>query len=366
MKGNEKMSKTKKRGRTIERLPSGNYRVLVDLGRDLNGRRVRKSVTAPTELEVLKKAEELKEHSTRTYTDYTVKEALDMYIQSVENIRAASTIYGYKCKARTRLTLLHNKKIGELTLIDIRQAVDYDVAQGSIGYKTLHDAYALIYAAASALGVQLPPIKRVPFPPKQTLEKKLPAMREVIDILKGSSVFLPCMLALECGGLRISEVRGLKYSYIEEKDNKYYILVQKPRVCVDGKDVEKATTKTLGSTRRVYLPAYLYDEIQSLPHDSEDEYIIKDSYKSIYRRFKRLMKKHGYDIRLHDLRAIYATELKLLKVPKDIIMKQGGWSNSRVLDSVYTVISDEVCLEQMQIYHDNISSYLQDPPEIKQ
>lgn len=358
------MKKKTKYGRRPERLPSGNYRLIVECGRNANGKRVRKSITGSTEYEVWQKAKELKDNLNKPYTDYTVKEALDAYIQSVENIRAASTLYGYKSKAKKRLILLHDKKLSELTLIDITRAVDYDTAQG-IGYKTLHDSYALIYAAAYALGVSIPPIKKVPFPDKNEVERHLPTMEEAIHILKGSSVYLPCMLPLGCGGLRISEVRGLKYKDIEVKGNDYYILVHAPRVCVNGKDVEKKTTKTKGSTRRVLLPDYLYQEIQRKPHESEDEYIINESYRAISGRFQRLMRKNGYNIRFHDLRAIFATELKLLNVPKDIIMRQGGWTNSKVLDRVYTVISDEMCNEKMRSYYESLYSFLQDS-EVKQ
>ena len=355
----------KKISHSLHRLPSGNYRMIVDIGKDDNGKRIRKSVTASTEAEVMRKAFEIKENYKKPYREYTVKEALDLYIKSREGQNAIVTIYGYQNKARKRLTRIHNIKLCELQPVDIQLAVNDDALLG-IGHKTLHDSYALVKAAAANLGIALPPMAKIAFPPKTVKKRILPTMEEMIGILKGSNVFLPAMLSLVCGGLRISEVRGIRYDDIITEGKNHYIQVQRTRVCVNGKDCAKDDTKNETSNRRVHLPDFMYNEIINTPHESETDYIIQESYRAIYGRYKRLMKKHGFNIRFHDLRAIYATHMKLLNIPKDIIMQQGGWANSKVLDKVYTVISDSEFDAHLAVFHDNINSYMIDSEKIQQ
>ena len=163
---------------------------------------------------------------------------------------------------------------------------------------------------------------------------------------------LPCLLAVWCGGMRISEVRGLQFGDIYEDDNGRYIKVRRARVCINGHDVLEDRNKTELSTRDVPLPDYIYNLIQTVPHKTEDDFIINENYGNIKARYDRLLKKHGMKMTFHDLRAQFATTMNGLGVQKEILEKLGGWANSKVLDAVYIRTPKQRVRDSLKIFDD--------------
>ncbi len=316
------------------RLNSGNYRVQVIAGYDENGKRIVKSFTAKTEWEAIKMAEEFKRlHVDITPTKITVREAVNAYIDSKRSLIAASTLYGYEVAAKNRLQSIQGYYITDLKIIDIQRAINIDAERG-LGYKSIKSAYDLIRSSASIFEVELPSVRKLRFPPKN-VKAELPDLDKVLRVIIGSSVELPCLLAVWCGGMRISEVRGLQFGDIFEDDNGRYIKVRRARVCINGHDVLEERNKTELSTRDVPLPDYIYNLIQKVPHKTENDFIINENYGNIKARYDRLLKKHGMKMTFHDLRAQFATTMNGLGVQKEVLEKLGGWANSKVLDAVY-------------------------------
>lgn len=73
-KGDEIMAKAKK-------LPSGKWRVQVFLGKDADGKQIRRSITAPTKKEAEQKAALLAAQRNVTTSRMTVLQAIDRYIE---------------------------------------------------------------------------------------------------------------------------------------------------------------------------------------------------------------------------------------------------------------------------------------------
>ena len=159
-------------------------------------------------------------------------------------------------------------------------------------------------------GVELPSIRKLRLPPK-TVKDELPPLSDVLRVIIGSSVELPCLLSVWCGGMRISEVRGLKFCDIYEENNNRYIRVRRARVCINGHDIIENRNKTEQSTRDVPIPDYIYTLIQQVPHESDDDFIINENYGALKRRYDRLLKKHDLKMTFHDLRAQFATTYEM-------------------------------------------------------
>ena len=339
-------------GMKAKKLPSGKWRVQLLLGHDENGKRIMKSICAKTEWEALKLASEYTNKPPEFNTEkMTVKDALDSYIESRRNVISASTLYGYECCAKNRLCSLHNIPITKVKRVDIQYAINEDAARG-LGYKSLKSAFDLVRAALALFDVDIPVSSRFRFPPKKAPKGELPDLKKVIGALLGSNVELPCMLAIWCGGMRISEVRGLRYSDLTETENGWFISLHRARICVNGKDVVQERNKTPKSTRDIPLPAYLLDQIQAKPHDSEDDFIINESYKAVKRRYDRILKKNGIRMTFHELRAQFATAMNDLGVRKEILQMLGGWSTSKVLDEVYIRTPKSKLIEGMKVFDD--------------
>lgn len=342
-----------------KKLTSGNYRVQLIVGKDENGKRIVKSFTAETEWQAMKMAEDFKRLNVDIRPEkILVKEAVEAYIDSKRYVIAPTTLYGYESLAKNRLLAIQGYILTDLKTIDIQRAINMDAEQG-ISHKTIKSAYALIRSAALIFGVELPSIRKLRLPPK-TVKDELPPLGEVLRVIIGSSVELPCLLSVWCGGMRISEVRGLKFSDIYEENNNRYIRVRRSRVCINGHDVIENRNKTEQSTRDVPIPDYIYTLIQQVPHESDDDFIINENYGALKRRYDRLLKKHDLKMTFHDLRAQFATTMNGLGVEKEVLEKLGGWANSKVLDSVYIRTPKQRIRDSLKVFDDYMYEVIRD------
>lgn len=314
-----------------KKLPSGNYRVQIYLGLDSNGKKIIKSFTAKTQWEAIRKAEEYKRTHGLDCEDLTVYECMFQYNESRRNSLAPSTIRGYEIIMNTRLQMIKDVKCKELTKNQIQFAVNADAVR--LSRKSIKSALSFLKSALSMNGIDIS-IKGIAIPPQKDNEVELPPIDEIIKLVKGTKIELPCLLAMWLS-LRISEIRGLKFRDISEDG--MYISVRRTKVYINGKDVVREQTKTEKSKRTNHLPRYIYNLIQQVPHNSDDDYIVPYGYNAISGLFKRLMKSRGYDdISFHKLRHEFATTLNELHIPDEYIQKLGGWSTDNVMKTVYT------------------------------
>lgn len=295
----------------------------------------------------------------------TVEQAIRSYIESRENILAASTLYGYKSILRTRLQTIMQCDIYSLSKLEIQTAISHDAGLG-LHWKSIKEALALLRSACAYYDVAIPETKKFALPPRSPKKGDLPELAEVLDVIIGSSVELPCLLALWCGGMRMSEVRGLQYRDVyTDKFGNHYLYINRSRVFVNGSDYVRECNKTYSSTRKVPLPQYLFECIQEKPHNKETDYIIDESQPAIKCRYDRLMKKNSLHISFHDLRALFATTMNELGVPKEILQKLGGWTNSKVLDSVYIRHSDQTLVNSIDLLSQHIEPIIEEKKGMK-
>ena len=320
-----------------KKLPSGNYRVQVLAGHDENGKRIMKSFTAEKEWEALKMADDYLESINKgvdisqdlTYA-MTVDDAIANYIQSRSNILSPTTLHGYEMIHKSRLQNIRDIRIKELTLADIQAAVNYDSLR--LSKKSIKDSLSLLKSSLSLQGIEMS-FRRIALPQERPKRKDIPNVEDVIRVIIGTELELPCLLAMWLS-LRMSEVRGLQFRDISP-DGKW-ITIQRARLTINNRNVLREQNKTKESTRTNALPVYLKELIDKVPHDSEDDFIVKQRYTYLRIHFKKLMQANGFDITFHQLRHEFATTLNDLGIPSDYIQKLGGWSTDNVMKKVYT------------------------------
>ena len=170
----------------------------------------------------------------------------------------------------------------------------------------------------------------VTLPPKQPQIKNLPTPAQVIQLVRGTDIELPCMLALWLS-LRISEVRGLQFGDLKDG----VLTVQRSKLALANRDVVREVNKTYLSTRQLVLPPYLIGLIQAIPHTSEDEFIVAMSYQAIRAHLTKLARAKGYTLTFHQLRHLNASVMLSLGVPDKYAMERGGWATNSTLKNVY-------------------------------
>lgn len=312
---------------SAKKLKSGNWRVQVYAGTDENGKKIKKSITAPTRWEAEKAAAEFIENGRKEKEIVTVAQALDKYIELKRNVLSPSTIRGYEIIRKHRLQSLMPVDILEVDSFKMQQAINEDAVTKS--RKSISEAKNLIITALKLHGVYLN--LNVSLPPKAPKIKELPTAEQVIQMLRGTDIELPCLLAMWLS-LRMSEVRGLQFKDL----NGNVLTVRRSKLYLGGKDVVREVNKTYSSTRQLVLPQYLLDLIAVVPHDNGDEdFIVPQNYQLIKKHLKKLAEKNGYTLTFHDLRHLNASVMLMLGIPDKYAMERGGWSTNSTLKAVY-------------------------------
>ena len=309
-----------------KQMPSGNWRVQVFLGTDENGKKRKKSITAPTRWEAEKQAAEFMQDLQTARSKFTVAQAVRGYIDSKRNVLSPSSVYGYENILRSRLQSIMDIDIHELDSFTLQKAINDEALTKS--RKTIAEAKNLIVAAMKMYGVR--PDFDVTLPPKVPKMKELPTAAQVIQMVRGTEIELACMLAMWLS-LRMSEVRGLRFGDIKDG----VLTIQRSKLHLGSEDVIRNLNKTYNSTRRLVIPEYIQKLIDAVPHESETDFIVPLGYKFIKDHLKKLTKANGYDLSFHDLRHLNASIMVLLGIPDKYAMERGGWSSNGVLKRVY-------------------------------
>lgn len=325
------------------KLPSGSWRARVF--ETVNGKQTSKSFTASTKAEAEYLAACYKRQPKKDKTVMTVREAVEKYIE-LSSVLSPVTIRGYRDILRFAFPELMDMNTADLTdniaqaQINMECRRQCERTKKALSPKTVKNEWGLVAAALrSCCGLTF----NVRLPKQPRKNSSLPEPGKVMQIIKGSPVELPCMLAMWCS-LRMSEVRGLMCSSIKGD----MLSVDSVIVDIDGLSVRKELAKTDKSIRRVYLPAEVKKLAESADNyvryieTGEDAPLVSMTRNQIHHYFSRLMKEHGIDMTFHDLRHMYASiALNILKIPERFVMDAGGWATPNVMKQVYSQSFDE-------------------------
>lgn len=266
------------------------------------------------------------EHESRV--SLTVGQAIDKYIAAQTGTLSPSTISVYKRYRRNYLQIIMDCKLSDLTQELIQLAVSADSRKGK-SPKTVRNAYGLLTATIKVFRPQFKPCSKLP--KKRRHEIAIPTedeMKRIWRQAKGTKYEVPILLASWLG-LRMSEIRGLKYSDIDGK----YVHIQRAVVRTGEGDVEKGT-KSYSGDRWITCPQQILDLIAA--HPGESEYICRYSESTIYNGFVRICQRAGTDhYRFHDLRHFAASEAHSLGIPDKYQMKRMGHKTDNMLKTVY-------------------------------
>lgn len=338
---------------TAKKLPSGNWRVNLFIGCDENKKRQFKSFTAETKKEAEYLAAEYKmfKKDNLQPKNMTVEEALQEYINIKSNILSPSTIHGYEIIKKHRMKGLQSCKLSDLKQEIIQREINIEAAK--VSRKTLANTYGLL---SSVLRMYYPEFHyNVTLPAKKKHISELLTPDTILKVAQGSNVELPVVLALWLG-LRLSEIKGLKYKDISNG----YLTIQRTMLKV-GKDyVVRENTKTYNSTRILKLPEYILNLIGI---GNKNDFIVTISHSTIYSRFSQLLKKNNLKhIRFHDLRHLNASVMLQLGIPDKYAMERGGWATNQILKNVYqhTFVSERQNIDnKIDAYFNNIQHEIQ-------
>ncbi len=350
-----------------KKLPSGMWRVLVYSHTEIVGgkpKRKYKSFTAESKRSAelmaaeYKAGKEPQEKNGRE--NITLCQAIDRYIAAKSNVLSPTTIDGYKKIKAYAFQELMPCVIYDIQKADIQKAVNKEALRkpvrksGVISPKTVHNEYGLLTAVFAFYDITFTNIT-LPKIPERFVE--LPPAKEVISIIRGTSVELPCLLACWLS-FSMSEILGIRCGSIRNG----VLYIENVRVKVGNEEIDKSTGKAEKRIRAHVVPSYIMNIIKRqetyIKHQQTKEncYLIPYSGKTLYHKFKRLMAAAGYDMTFHQLRHLNASVMALLNVPEKYAMERGGWKTPQTMKKVYQHTFSE---ERLKV-DSAINSYFED------
>lgn len=314
---------------TPKKLPSGNWRIFVYVGKDAAGKRVYKSFTDPDKRKVQRVAAQFLDEQREIIAAGTVRHAVESYIISREKVLSPSTVRSYRAMQnaleRDTKTFMGTSvdKVDQRTM----QTWVNSMTETGVSGKTIKNRHALVVSSLSCVGKKVPDVQLPTSTKHEAHILDVEDVQRLIKCAEGSEMEIPVLLAA-FGGLRRSEIVALTLDDVDETT----VHVHKATVLdSDLKPVTKPTTKTQKSTRTVPLPPFVIQKIM----DAGCITSITNPER-ISERFSHIARRAGCPgTRFHDLRHFYASYLHSIGVPEADILSRGGWEHNGVMETVY-------------------------------
>lgn len=275
------------------------------------------------------------EHPALDRPSMALENAIDKYIESRKAVRSPSTIRGYEAYKRNYFKACLSWDIFDPEL-DWQSAINREVERG-LSPKTVFNAWHLItgafhYVKAPSPGVVLP---RGAASDRPWLDFR--QIKTFLSAAEGQEGELGALLALH--SLRLSELLALSPSRVSLESGTLF--VRGARVLnSEGKLVYKELNKTEGSRRDVpiVIPRL---KLLLAGIGNGDEYLVQDETHRLYKQINRICKSADLpEVGVHGLRHSFASLAYHLGWKELSTMTVGGWSNSRIVHTIYTHNAD--------------------------
>lgn len=304
---------------TIEKLPSGSYRI----SQSDHGHRYRLTVDhKPTHSEAVRLMAALIASTPANCPRGSFRAACDQYNASKSNVLSATTLREYERYARLLPESFSHLPLMQITARDVQQVIN-DLTPGR-NPKTVANYAHYISAVLMSNGIRLPSPK---LPQRIRSVQHIPSADEIratLEALAGTEHDLAIRLC--CFGLRRSEVcaltpedldgNTLHISHAVVKDKNRHFIIK--------------ATKTTASDRYVVIPADLAERIRA------QGYIYKYNPDNLYKALRRAQDRAGVPhFRLHALRHFFASYLHDLGYSDKQVQALGGWSTDSIMKSIY-------------------------------
>lgn len=333
------------------KLPSGSWTVLVYVGKDENGKPVRKRFTDPDKRTVMQKAATYVDDHRSTKSSATFGAIAETVAHG--KTLSVTTQRGYQSILRAIQTKYPRFYAAPLMSIDsdeIQDLID-DLAEDH-SPKTVRNWNGFIGSVFKSKKLRAP---LVDLPPKEAVDYHIPTDSEVRAALnaalaEGDVELWVCIALGAFGPLRAGEVAALTYHYEEDIDfdaGTIHVSHSLARTS-EGEWILKVP-KTRTSDRVIPMPKEVMERIR------EQGYVTHWNPEQIYGKFSSLLRRNGIPhFRFHDLRHYGASYLHAKGYPDAYIQARTGHASNEVLRKVYTHVLTE---EQKEISAEMISDF---------
>ena len=304
---------------TIEKLPSGSYRIKQMQKGKYYSVTVKYEPTPNEAVRLLAKAIE----KAPTKAKGTFDSACEDFIAAKSHILSPSTKREYIANRHKVSPEFSAKRLYDITSLDVQKEVNR--WSSTLSPKTVRNYANFVMAVLKAADIDIKPPQ---LPQKVKTDTYIPTtddIKAVQEQLKGTIYEIPFFLF--CLGLRRSELCALT---VDDLDG-CKIKIDKAMVMDENKKWVIKKTKTTESTRTIIIPQDIADRIR------EQGYIYKGHPANLYDNLRRAQDKAGVPhFKLHALRHFFCSYMHDLGYSDKQIQEMGGWADaSQVMRNIY-------------------------------
>ena len=293
--------------------------------------------------------------------DLTLSQAIDAYIAERSNTLSPSTVRGYRIIQRTRFQSTMPRVLSRISPSEWRGIVNDEL--GIVSRKTVKNAWAFIKSVLSAQDIDVDNAVKVSQPRKKRDANWLEPdeIKKFVAAAADDPLCVPMLLALM--SMRISEIDALRWENIDPHAD--FIHTTGARIRNENNEyVLKAEQKNVESDRNVPL---LIPELRAaILRDWKPEgKVLSVSQTTLRCAVERTCARAGVKrVTVHQLRHSFASLSAHLRIPAEISMEIGGWSNDKTMNEIYTHIArcdiERYKNEMWKFYNDTSSQQSED------
>ena len=286
--------------------------------------------------------------------DLTLTQAIDAYISERNNTLSPSTIRGYRIIQRTRFQSTMPRVLSRISPSEWRGIVNDEL--GIVSRKTVKNAWAFIKSVLSTQGIYIDDsVKVSPSRKKRDANWLEPdEIKKFVAAAADDPHCVPMLLALM--SMRISEIDALRWEDIPQ--NPEFIRTSGARVMDEHHQwITRAEQKTVESDRSIPL---LIPELRfAIERDRKPSGKLLEVHQMTLRRaVERTCDRAGVKrVTVHQLRHSFASLSAHLRIPAEISMEIGGWSNDKTMKEIYT----HIARSDIERYKNEMWKFYNDP-----
>lgn len=269
-------------------------------------------------------------------SELTLTQAIDEYINARQNSLSPSTIRGYRIIQRTRFQATMPRRIAAIQQTEWRKIIDAEL--GIASKKTVKNSWAFVKSVLKENGIT--PDDSVKVAPQR---KKSDAVwlepdeiKKFVAAAADHPLCIPMLLALM--GMRMSEIDALQWEDISpdaeiihtngarvRNENNEYVIKAEQKNASSDRAVPLLIPELRAAIKRDWKPeGKLLNVAQSTLRDAVTDVCAAAGVKRVT---------------VHQLRHSFASLSAHLRIPKEISMEIGGWSNDKIMTEIYTHIA---------------------------
>lgn len=263
-----------------------------------------------------------------------LSDAIDLFLANNSNLLDKSTVRSYKSYRAYRFQDCMDWNIHDPEC-DWQKAINDECEE--VSGKTVRNAWGLITSTFTYHKIPHPMVK---LPRKKKVDRPWLDYKQIdifLELIHGKDFELAALLALH--SMRLSELIAVTPKDIDLK--KGIIKVHGARVLDENSAVVyKEINKTDASWREIPIVIPRLTELLT-PQVMKQEWVADYSEKRLYDKINAVCKKSNLPlVGVHGLRHSFASLAYHLGWTKLSTMKVGGWTNSRIVDEIYTHNAD--------------------------